>query len=199
MAYSKSPLAFFGKSYSLASSAISLKTNTAAGTTTGTTVSCATADILLFAAAHELIVGDRVRFSLAGTTPALPTGISESTDYYVKTTPTTDTITLSATRGGTTLAITVGGTAANTCQVMGVLDEVTDTEATASTVGDWRKVVFGIMEMLYWRYTSLAVGDRSSKLTITRNSNVDDGTGTITRSYFVTVITTASAVEVIDE
>jgi hypothetical protein len=201
MAYSKSPLAFFGKSYSLASNAISLQTSTATGTTTPTsgTISCATADTLLFSSAHGLIVGDRVRFSLAGTSPVLPTGIAVNTDYYVKTVPTTTTVTISATRGGGTLAITAGGTTANTCQVMGLLDEVTDTEATATTAGDWRKVVFGIMEMLYWRYTSLAVEDRSSRLTVTRNSAIDDTTGVITRTYTTTIVTAPSAVEVIDE
>lgn len=196
MPYAKSPLAFFGKTYAIASNEVRLKTNTYAGVTTGTTVSCAVADTVLFAAAHDLIIGDRVRFTQVTT---LPTGLAAATDYYVKTVPTTTTVTLSATRGGATLAITVGGTSDNTCQVMGPLDEVTDTEATASSTGDWRKMVFGIMEMLYWRYTSLATADRPSRLSITRNSSVDDSTGNITRYYSVTITTAPTGVEVVDE
>jgi len=196
MAYTKSPLAFFGKTYAIASNEVRLKTSTFTGTTTGTTVSCAVSNTVLFAAVHDLIVGDRVRFTQVTT---LPTGLAAATDYYVKTVPSTTTITLSATRGGPTLAITVGGTSDNTCQVMGPLDEVTDTEATASSTGDWRKIVFGIMEMLYWRYTSLATADRPAYTSVSRSSSVDDTTGNITRYYTVTITTAPTGVEVIDE
>lgn len=195
MAYTKSPLAFFGKTYSITSHAIALQTATHAGTTTGGNITCVIANQIT-CVAHGLIVGDRVRFT-QGTT--LPTGLAAATDYYVKTVESADIITLSATRGGATLAITVSGTGANTCQVMGPLDEVTSTEATASSTGDWRKMVFGIMEMLYWRYTSLATADRPSRLSITRNSSVDDSTGNITRYYSVTITTAPTGVEVIDE
>ena len=195
MAYTKSPLAFFGKTYSITSNAIALQTATNAGTTTGGNITCVIANQIT-CVAHGLIVGDRVRFT-QGTT--LPTGLAAATDYYVKTVESADIITLSATRGGATLAITVSGTGANTCQVMGPLDEVTSTEATASVAGDWRKMVFGIMEMLYWRYTSLATADRPSRLSITRNSSVDDSTGNITRYYSVTITTAPTGVEVIDE
>ena len=195
MAYTKSPLAFFGKTYSITSNAIALQTATHAGTTTGGNITCVIANQIT-CVAHGLIVGDRVRFT-QGTT--LPTGLAAATDYYVKTVESADIITLSATRGGATLAITVSGTGANTCQVMGPLDEVTSTEATASSTGDWRKMVFGIMEMLYWRYTSLATADRPSRLSITRNSSVDDSTGNITRYYSVTITTAPTGVEVIDE
>ena len=195
MAYTKSPLAFFGKTYSITSNALALQTATHAGTTTGGNITCVIANQIT-CVAHGLIVGDRVRFT-QGTT--LPTGLAAATDYYVKTVESADISTLSATRGGATLAITVSGTGANTCQVMGPLDEVTSTEATASVAGDWRKMVFGIMEMLYWRYTSLATADRPSRLSITRNSSVDDSTGNITRYYSVTITTAPTGVEVIDE
>lgn len=201
MAYTKSPLAFFGKTYSITSHVIALQTFSHAGTTTGGSISCVLANQIT-CIAHGLIVGDRVRFTQVGTLPTeLPVvpATSITADYYVKTVETADIITLSATRGGATLAITVSGSGANTCQVMGPLDEVTSTEATASTTGDWRKMVFGIMEMLYWRYTSLATADRPSRLSIARNSSVDDSTGNITRFYTVTITTAPTGVEVIDE
>ena len=195
MAYTKSPLAFFGKTYSITSHVIALQTATHAGTATGGDVSCAVANQVT-CIAHGLIIGDRVRFTEVG---ALPTGLAITTDYYVKTVESVDIVTLSATRGGAAIAITVGGSGANLCLVMGPLDEVTSTEATASTTGDWRKMVFGIMEMLYWRYTSLATADRPARLSITRNSSVDDSTGNITRYYSVTITTAPTGVEVIDE
>lgn len=59
--------------------------------------------------AHGLEVGDKVKFS---TTGALPTGITAGTTYYVKTVPSADTFTLSATADGS--AITTTGTQSGT-------------------------------------------------------------------------------------
>ncbi len=55
--------------------------------------------------AHGLEVGDAIQLS---TTGALPTGLVAATTYYVKTAPTADTFTVSATSGGS--AITTTGT-----------------------------------------------------------------------------------------
>jgi len=55
--------------------------------------------------AHGLAVGDAVQFT---TTGALPTGITASTTYYVKTVASADTFTVAATAGGS--AITTTGT-----------------------------------------------------------------------------------------
>jgi hypothetical protein len=55
--------------------------------------------------AHGLEVGDAIQLS---TTGALPTGLAAATTYYVKTAPTADTFTVSATSGGS--AITTTGT-----------------------------------------------------------------------------------------
>lgn len=196
MSYSKSPLAFFGKTYAVASSAITLVHAGHAGTTTGTTVSCAVADTVLFAAVHGLIVGDRVRFTQVTT---LPTGLAAATDYYVKTVVDTTNVTLSTTRGGATLAITASGTSDNTCQVMGALDEVDATEATASSTGDWRKVCFGIIEMIYQRWTSLATDDRPAKMTVSRSSSVNETSGEITRYYTISFVTAPTGTEVVSE
>jgi hypothetical protein len=54
---------------------------------------------------HNLVVGQKVKFS---TTGALPTGLTAGTEYFVKTVPDANTFTVSATNGGT--AITTTGT-----------------------------------------------------------------------------------------
>lgn len=62
---------------------------------------------LTTSAVHNLVIGDAVVFT-ANTV----TGISTNTTYYVLTVPTTTTLTLSATRGGSTLAISGTGVTA---------------------------------------------------------------------------------------
>lgn len=58
---------------------------------------------------HGLAVNDKVKFgTITGTT-----GITAGTEYFVKTVPSPDTVTLSATEGGSTLVLTTNGTAAN--------------------------------------------------------------------------------------
>ena len=141
-------------------------------------------------------MGDRVR--LVAGTGALPTGLAAATDYYVKTVPTTTTLTLAATRNGALIDITADGGTAHLLKAMGPLDEVTDTEANASS-GDWRKVVFGIMEMLYLKWIGTPTADRPAKLTISRSSSVDNTTGDVTRSYTVRVTVSASTVDVAAE
>lgn len=65
------------------------------------------------AVGHGLAVGDRVRF------PAVTGGTGLTADtgrYFVKTVPTDDTFTVSATLGGATLDITADATSGTTCQ-----------------------------------------------------------------------------------
>jgi len=59
--------------------------------------------------AHGLTINQQVRL---GTTGALPTGLTAGTAYYVQSTPTADTFTLSATPGGA--AINTSGTQSGT-------------------------------------------------------------------------------------
>jgi microcystin-dependent protein len=59
--------------------------------------------------AHGLVLGDQVYLT---TTGALPTGLSANTIYYVVSTPTANTFTLSATRGGS--AINTSGSQSGT-------------------------------------------------------------------------------------
>lgn len=59
--------------------------------------------------AHGLVIGDQVYLT---TTGALPTGLAANTIYYVVSTPTADTFTLSATLGGS--AINTSGSQSGT-------------------------------------------------------------------------------------
>ena len=94
----------------------------ASGVTVGTTfVGSASTDTITTAAAHGLLVGDRVR--LVAGTGALPTGLAAATDYYVKTVPTTTTLTLAATRNGALIDITADGGTAHLLKAMGPLEE----------------------------------------------------------------------------
>lgn len=79
-------------------------TNTSLGTVTFTD----SGDLVTVSAAHGLVIGDRVIVGAVTTT----TGITEGTTYWVKTVPSTTTLTLSATEDlASTLALTTNGTA----------------------------------------------------------------------------------------
>ena len=58
---------------------------------------------------HNASVGDVIVFGTITST----TGVTAGTEYYVLTTPTEDTMTISATEGGSTLALTTNGSAAS--------------------------------------------------------------------------------------
>jgi hypothetical protein len=66
-------------------------------------------DVLTCSGLHGLVVNQSISFN--PLTGVLPTGIEPEPEYYfVASTPTTSTITISATRGGATLNITANGT-----------------------------------------------------------------------------------------
>jgi hypothetical protein len=195
MAYNSAPSSFFGAAYALASSAISFQTVTeTTGVTVGTTfVGAASTDTLTTATAHGLLVGDRVRV-VAGT-GALPTGLSAATDYWVHSVASTLTLKLAATRGGVAIDITADGGTGHILKSMGQLYEVTDTEANATT-GDWRKVLFGLMEMIYYKWTGTATADRPGKVSVTRSASVNNATNEITRRYTVSITLNPGTVDV---
>jgi hypothetical protein len=66
---------------------------------------------------HGLVAGDPIVFTGTGT-PG--TGISKQTLYFVKSAPTTTTLTITATYGGATLDITGAGSGTTTLQLWGV-------------------------------------------------------------------------------
>lgn len=70
------------------------------------------------AVAHGLSINDQLVF--ANTAGALPGGITAGVTYYVKTTPSSATLTLSATLGGATLNLTTTGSGNNTAYRAGL-------------------------------------------------------------------------------
>lgn len=78
------------------------------------------------------------------------------------------------------------------------LVQLTDVEANATT-GDWRKVVFAIMEQLNTNWQTLDAADRPTKLSITKNSRVDANTGIIVNTYTVVTTNVIGAQEVAPE
>ena len=195
MAFSKTLATFFGDGYSFASNAISLRT---AGHATGTVGPVVTAteatNTLTAATSHGLAVGDRVRFTGAD----LPLGLVASTDYWVSFVGGSTallTFRVSATKGGGAVDITDEGTGTHTVVLMGLLDEVTTAMAdpAETTTQDWRKVVNGIMEMLYQKWTRTPAADRPTKLTIAKSSGTSNGSVIVT--YSVRVVYASSGVD----
>jgi hypothetical protein len=74
---------------------------------TVTFTAVAATEVCTTATAHGLSIGDRVRVS---STTTLPAGLSAATDYYVLTVPSTTTLTVSASDGGSVINITDTGT-----------------------------------------------------------------------------------------
>lgn len=196
MAFDDSPIGFFGPSYSLTSNAVTLPTVSATDTTIDTFTSDGTTAVLTMAVvtAHNLKVGDLVALSSATTLPAPFT----AADHYVVSVPAANTVTLSLTKGGTAIVATDTGTGAHTIKALGALQEVTATEAHA-TDGDWRKVAYGLCELMYQKTLNTATADRPSQVTISRSSSVNDTTGNITRYYSFQFVTEPTGVEVVDE
>lgn len=192
MAFNSAPASFFGSTYALGSSIISLFTATHAVASISTFTVNAATDVITVGAAHNLVVGDIVQVSSATT---LPAGLAATTNYYVKTVPSTTTLTLSATSGGSTIDITDTGTGTHTIYAGPLLNEVTDTEANAST-GDWRKVLFGLMEMIFDKWTGTATADRPEKVSVTRSVYEDPTTLEQVNTYTVIVRTQISGQEV---
>lgn len=83
----------------------------------GTVTIAASTDVLTTSVAHGLVVGDRVKTGTVTTT----TGITSNTVYYVKTVPSTTTLTLSATSGGVTLDMTTDGSISALSEVTGTI------------------------------------------------------------------------------
>jgi hypothetical protein len=72
-----------------------------------------------------------------------------------------------------------------------VLTQLTDTDANATT-GKTQQVVTALVEACYAKYIAIPAADRPTNLRITRQSGVNDTTGTRTVNYIVTVVVDAS-------
>lgn len=90
----------------------------------------ASTDVVTTSATHGLAVNDTVELSSAGTIPA---GSAADTTYHVKTTPGANTLTLSATQGGSTLDFTNTGSGTHTLTSVASVT-VNDTELNLGSV-----------------------------------------------------------------
>ncbi len=205
MSFNPTSASFFGAGYSLSENSLVIKTasDTVGIGVGGTFTARADSDVIQTASSHGLLVGDRVRV----TQPDTPTnGLSNNTDYWVTSTSivavagqtitSPNALTISSSIGGSVVNITadiIGASA--TLQQMGPLDQVSNSEAT----GDWRKVVFGIMEMLNSKWSGTPIGDRPKKLLIFRNVNVDQQTGETVYNYSVSCRVAVQAMEIVGE
>ena len=93
----------------------------------------ASTDVVTTSGTHGLAVNDTVVLSSAGT---LPAGSAASTTYHVKTTPGANTLTLSATQGGSTLDFTNTGSGTHTLTSVAEVI-VNDTELNLGSVNSF--------------------------------------------------------------
>ena len=92
---------------------------------TGTvTISNSTPGVITYTS-NGLTVGTAVIFTTTGT---LPTGLTASSTYYIVSTPTGDTFTVSSTLGGAAIATSSAGTGVHTCTITTpvTVDKTTD-------------------------------------------------------------------------
>lgn len=194
--YNPKPQAFFGPGYSVASSEIRLKTADASPVTTGGTF---TADSennrITTATAHNVKVNDVVKFNPVGT---LPEPLIDDVDYFVNTVISDTEFTVSATKLGETINLSTNGSGANTVGSLSSLSEVTDVEADPDT-GDWRKVLFGIVEMAFQQNNNTPSTARSTRLDIRRSSMENSVTGKIIRNYTFRFETDVEGIDVAPE
>lgn len=84
----------------------------AGGVSATVTASSSSGLLLTTGSAHNLAVGDIVRFGNSGG--ALPVGLAANTDYYVEAIPLSTTFRVSTTAGGAAIAYTDAGSGTNT-------------------------------------------------------------------------------------
>lgn len=113
---------------------------------------------------HNLAVGDTITPYTSG---ALPTGLASGTTYYVKTVPTSDTFTVSATASGS--AINTSGTQSGTHTIT--------SNNTTTFVGFKSEVFMDYLEYSLWRDTYefgalRQVQTRPLQITITPNKSI---------------------------
>jgi len=195
MAFNDAPYAWFGLGYDLTSSVIGLETITAGVAAIDEATVVAATDVITVSSAHYLEIGDKVQFT---TTDTLPSGLAASTDYYVLTIPSTTTLTVSASSGGTVVDITDTGTGTHSIMRYPTLEEVTDVEANA-TDGDFRKVMYGICEKVANAWYRKDSDDRPAKMTVSRSTSTDETTGFQTKQYVFRFTTEVVSAEVVSE
>lgn len=200
MAFNKLPVTFFGSDFALASSGITFGTATkTTGTTAATFTAAPAANVITTVAAHNLKPGDAIRF-----TGSAVGGITlTSQTYYVRTIADTagvyNKFTIAATLNGAEVALSAGGAGTTTVAVLGLLNDIVDSEAAPATTGDWRRIVAGMLEMFYRKWLGTPAADRPAKLTINRASLIDSVTGEVIHTYTVRVVNAPAPLELSDE
>lgn len=94
------------------------------GASANVTISNASPGVITWVA-HGLVVNRSVVFT---TTGGLPTGLTAGTVYYVKTAPTADTFTVSATPGGAVINTSSAGSGTHTATASGLIGFVSSYE-----------------------------------------------------------------------
>ena len=199
MAYNPLPRSFFGVDYSASTGNITLGTlGKTSGAIAASFTAAPVANVITTTGYHFLKPGDAIQFSVAASP------FSVGTTYFVKTVGESvvgagfNRLTVSATAGGAELTATTAPQTASTISALGLLYEVSDVEAAPLT-GDWRKVISGLMEMLFRRWTGIPLADRPAKLTVSRASSVDPTTLEVVLTYTVRVVNAPAALEVAGE
>jgi hypothetical protein len=202
MPFNKIPRSFFGVDYSNVTGASAGITfgikDRSTGTAAATFSAAPVAGVITTLATHNLKPGDAVKFSVAAT------NISTSVVYFVKTVSET---TLGAGFNRLTVALTptgadiLVGTPGSTCTItaMGLLYDLENAEVDAAGTGDWRRIISGLMEMLYRRWLGVPTADRPSKVTVSRSSTVDPTSLEVVLTYTVRVVNAPAPLEVADE
>jgi len=128
-------------------------------------------DLVTTPTAHGLAVGDSVKVASVTTT----TGITANTTYYVKSVPSATTFTLSATSGGSTLALTSDGSGGaltethtaddNANNIVGFLRTQTYTGAAGDIPKFGKRVYKGILKYSVIKAANGGVDLTSGQLT----------------------------------
>lgn len=90
------------------------------------------------------------------------------------------------------------GTIEFTTGTSSLLPELTDAETDAAS-GDFRRLMYGLMEGLYQKYTDIPEADRPTKLLIGRSTTENSTTQEFSRTYSFQFQLDATGFEVADE
>ncbi len=75
---------------------------------------------------------------------------------------------------------------------------VTDAEADATT-GDYRRILFGLLQDMYARFNAIGAADRPTKMQFLRSTSVNDVTQQSSVTFTIRFITGDVVTEVADE
>lgn len=63
-----------------------------------------------------------------------------------------------------------------------LVTECTDAESDATT-GDWRKIIYGLSEMIFDKWNAVATADRPTKVSISKSTSINTATDVATVAY----------------